>query len=835
MKHTTLLAVFSWALFMQLAMIPISQLKASPADTLRVVTFNLYGAPNSNWPTRQTMILDELEQIQPDLIALQEVVQTPTSGIGDDNRAKILADSLSYRTGFYYHFIYAYAHFAWDTYDEGIAILSRHLILDGEELVLPPGLFDRNALWCRVLTPVGIVNFFDTHLSYGNQEQVRIQQVQAIKDFIADKDADGVTAANLLCGDFNATPESPPIHLLTEPDESGTVYLDSWAATNPGQPGFTIPSDNPDARIDYIFLKDGQYGEILNTRLILNLPNKDDIFPSDHFGVYGEFETKIHKIDINIRNPLPGSIVSGQTEISWDYFPHLLPDSIIIYISKNGGKSWWVEWSGPGSTTQYLWDTQSVTDGTRYLLQIAALGDTSFGLAQSSSTFTVNNPGNTPPEIELQNPRDGERLNGIYPVKWRAADADGDSLLISLDVSTNDGHTWEPLLVNAQNNQLFYWNTKVAANSPNYRLRLRCNDGTVEVADTSGFFEISNARTLLPGSVITHLSGNSDAVINPVVVDSSQIKGHVYRITFNDSTGNQKTYDVSDVVTGEVVVNDATQLDGVTEGPLFDGFRLLINDFDPPLVNKDSTGWRIGASTLEISVFLPVINLNGTIYHGIPYPYDYRITLYDQIVDTTSDAFGQTPYTVKFKVENLTAARPAEILFSDVDGDHAFSRSDVLYIIERDTSGQPQFSWSISLNGLENDTPPQPGDVILVKTQKPLTGQDVYEFNSLVFLDDHQSQNLPGRMTLYQNYPNPFNPTTTIRYYLPKRENITLTIHNILGQKVRTLVENYQSAGMHSLIWDGANNNGQQASSGIYFYRLKTGNSVLIRKMIYLR
>jgi len=81
----------------------------------------------------------------------------------------------------------------------------------------------------------------------------------------------------------------------------------------------------------------------------------------------------------------------------------------------------------------------------------------------------------------------------------------------------------------------------------------------------------------------------------------------------------------------------------------------------------------------------------------------------------------------------------------------------------------------------------------------------------------------PSAFTLYRNYPNPFNPTTTIRFYTPKNENIQLIIYNSLGQKVKTLIHDSLTAGMHSVQWNGINDDGSKVSSGVYFYRLQAG------------
>lgn len=94
---------------------------------------------------------------------------------------------------------------------------------------------------------------------------------------------------------------------------------------------------------------------------------------------------------------------------------------------------------------------------------------------------------------------------------------------------------------------------------------------------------------------------------------------------------------------------------------------------------------------------------------------------------------------------------------------------------------------------------------------------------------------LPEQIMLMQNYPNPFNPETRIDYALPEAAAVRLTVHNILGQTVRTLVDSYQSAGFRNVIWDGADESGVQVSSGVYFYKLEVGAQLEIRKMLKLQ
>ena len=98
-----------------------------------------------------------------------------------------------------------------------------------------------------------------------------------------------------------------------------------------------------------------------------------------------------------------------------------------------------------------------------------------------------------------------------------------------------------------------------------------------------------------------------------------------------------------------------------------------------------------------------------------------------------------------------------------------------------------------------------------------------------------ENELIPTKSELFQNYPNPFNPETIINYRLSSPQNVELTVFNIMGQKIKTLVRGRQMEGNHIAVWDGKNDQGTSASSGIYFYRLKTDNLLKTKSMLLLR
>jgi hypothetical protein len=94
---------------------------------------------------------------------------------------------------------------------------------------------------------------------------------------------------------------------------------------------------------------------------------------------------------------------------------------------------------------------------------------------------------------------------------------------------------------------------------------------------------------------------------------------------------------------------------------------------------------------------------------------------------------------------------------------------------------------------------------------------------------------VPKSYSLEQNYPNPFNPETVIEYNLPASGHVTLTVFNVVGQKVVDVVNGYQSAGNKQAVWNGRDQNGREVQSGVYFYRLTADNFTMTRKMMLLK
>ena len=94
---------------------------------------------------------------------------------------------------------------------------------------------------------------------------------------------------------------------------------------------------------------------------------------------------------------------------------------------------------------------------------------------------------------------------------------------------------------------------------------------------------------------------------------------------------------------------------------------------------------------------------------------------------------------------------------------------------------------------------------------------------------------IPDVYALHQNYPNPFNPTTQIKYDLPEDAMVSITIYDLMGRQVKTLVNSSQTAGYRSIQWNATNNEGQPVSAGLYLYTIQAGKFRQTKKMVLLK
>ncbi len=259
----------------------------------RAVTLNLFGQEEP-LDARMASIVAWLSALEPDVIALQEVRDTPSV----PNQARTIAAALGM------HCEYAVAT-RWGEGDEGLALLSRWPLRGAASIALPHATEKERRIVLHAISesPVGPLPLFTTHLNWRMTDGVtREHQVVAVEEMVAAA-ASADALPRILMGDFNAAPECDEMRFWRgEHSLAGrrVYYQDAWALRHPGEPGITWALRNPltermaflerDRRLDYILVsqreRDGR-GQILDARVVLDVA-AGGLYPSDHFGVYAE-------------------------------------------------------------------------------------------------------------------------------------------------------------------------------------------------------------------------------------------------------------------------------------------------------------------------------------------------------------------------------------------------------------------------------------------------------------------------------------------------------------------------------------------------------------------
>ena len=166
----------------------------------------------------------------------------------------------------------------------------------------------------------------------------------------------------------------------------------------------------------------------------------------------------------------------------------------------------------------------------------------------------------------------------------------------------------------------------------------------------------------------------------------------------------------------------------------------------------------------------------------------------------------------------------------------ANASGDILFTVSRRTavgaSFEPLESLQIERDGDSfscTDSYVEPGESYVYRVDYELGGETGLLFET----EAVQTPALP--LTLHQNVPNPFNPVTEISYYLPAAGAVLLEVYDVTGKRVAALVRGRRKKGLHTVHWQGMDDAGRSAASGIYFYRLRAGKEVISKKMVLLK
>lgn len=187
--------------------------------------------------------------------------------------------------------------------------------------------------------------------------------------------------------------------------------------------------------------------------------------------------------------------------------------------------------------------------------------------------------------------------------------------------------------------------------------------------------------------------------------------------------------------------------------------------------------------------------------------------------------FASTGNTISLAVQNSSRinAEMVHVTFTNTPSWIEFKNSTALInSIPAGASGDADFTFSVDKDA------PVGKDTTLVASITSSNGQAWTK-------DITVSVRPPKDYKLYSNFPNPFNPSTKIAFELPKASHVTLTLYDVLGREVAEIADQNYPAGYNEITWNGLNRNGEQASSGVYFYRITADNWSKVKKLMLIK
>jgi hypothetical protein len=660
---------------------------------------------------------------------------------------------------------------------------------------------------------------------------------------------------------LNARVGTPTLALVEVPDNLGftsvvyapsgsinfSTFPDEWFWQYLMSPGFFSPPPSPGE--NDIFASCGFFSLAAgsSTRLITVWVFAEDSLNGKRKASYARSFAgagySIEGTDVSILSPTGGEVVSNPVNIEWNAEGNDPALTVDLFFSSDYGSEWVPLASGEQNDGYFEWRVDSLRDGIFYSLLAIAYDSTRIGTDAMEETFIVNTSAPAAPEIRLLSPQAGGVYMDETTIEWLGGDADGDSVSIELSYRPNPSMGWVPFASGIANTGSFAWNTVLMPNGTGFWLKSGISDGVLSGADSSGPFGIDNPRYGLDDSADVIRATTGTGSIEPHIVDSTQLTGHRYRVEFSLSVPESvTTYDVIDEYTGLTVVNDATQVTGETEGPFFDGIRMLIQN-DSLGLDVAHSGWNhSGIYDYQFSLF------RFGFQEGFPHYGNYAVAIAEVGEDTSETiVLGTVTFParpVNFHVMNLLTGDRMSFGFVEIDGsdgrftarvDGSLIRSDKIVLLTQDSGDSVVFSWGVSMNPLTVGGNPVAGDSLHLFLFKPFLNGDTYAFDALLGPILGLPEIAISDFSLFQNFPNPFNPSTQIRFSLGRREHVVLEVFDILGRRVRTLVSEFMEPGTRSVIWDGTNDQRVRVSSGVYLYRIIAGDFVQTRKLLLLQ
>ena len=298
-------------------------------------------------------------------------------------------------------------------------------------------------------------------------------------------------------------------------------------------------------------------------------------------------------------------------------------------------------------------------------------------------------------------------------------------------------------------------------------------------------------------------------------------------LTISNSGGSNLEFDVEVVYDGGRDQNNDGEDDFNTDNQL--RIEILTDDYG------NETAWALYQDGSLLASISPGSLNSGTLYtwnYQVPAG-EYRFVITDSYGDGICCGYGFGEYNLYLNDELIATGgefgADETVEFTILD--------DWLTMNPLSGTVSPEGSAGVLLN--VNAAGMDPGVYsagISVNSNDPDQGAVIIPLSLTVNgMSSENESLLPAEFALHQNYPNPFNPQTKIRYDLPENSMVNITVYDMLGREVKTLVNQAQNAGFKSIIWDATNDYGKAISAGIYLYQIQAGDYIHTQKMVLLK
>ncbi len=376
--------------------------------------------------------------------------------------------------------------------------------------------------------------------------------------------------------------------------------------------------------------------------------------------------------------------------------------------------------------------------------------------------------------------------------------------------------------------------------------------------------------------LMERISGFSFGQLGYQIVDPASLTGHTYQVEFTDTLPDgTPVFDLRDMTSGTVLLTQQPYPDQFNHNSqVVDGFQVTRGTtfrYDqkawewispqPRWLTGVNWGGDLLFGGIDLGIFFFGSTLSADDFHSVKIVFDSTMVtncaVYRRDLNYQYVGMG-TFYGAAFDISDTLNPRRVNIVFTEDDNEQP---ADMVWNPDTSDYGGRQYFFimhsdydSLTAGGYDDNNWGPAADVIWGGWTKikpfhsflesaadlylyynaGIRVGDVFEFTP-VYTGIQPLLLSPPDFQLFQNFPNPFNSETLIHYRIPHSSRVKVVIYNVLGQKVKTLINSHQPAGSYVLKWDGRDDGGKPVASGVYFYRLTTGTEFKTRKLLLIR